>query len=123
MNADKLFTLRVTGQYRGEPGIIIHAFDAPNRYPGGTHGGIDIEVRQGGKVIFERGFLYCGVSFFAGHSIDGKAAKEAVLSAVAMKPGDTDPDYFDGYTEAQLEWARANGEYLSLVALERYGER
>lgn len=52
-------------------------------------------------------------------STDGPEARALTLSLFGMKPWDTDADYFDGYTTEQLEWARSNGEYLSMLATER----
>lgn len=99
--------------------IVIHAYDANRTDPNTGHMRIDAELRQGGKVIFGRGDTYCAVNRWT--AIDSDAAKALVLSLFAMKPGDTDPDYFASYTPEQLEWASANGEYLSMVAEERYG--
>jgi hypothetical protein len=53
-------------------------------------------------------------------SIDGTYAKEAVVSAVAMKPGDTDREYFEKYTKLQLAWATAFGEQLDMEKQNRY---
>ena len=36
-----------------------------------------------------------------------------------MKPGDTDDEYFGGYSPEQLAWAEDNGEWLALLASER----
>ena len=102
-----LFTLRVR-LYNDEPQIVIHAFDA-GRTHYHTHSRIDVEVRHGGKVIFPRGQLYCGIP----GTIDGIAARELVLSLVSMKPGDTDEEYFAGYTPAQLDWATKHGEAIA----------
>jgi hypothetical protein len=55
--------------------------------------------------------------------MDGDGAKELVSSLIAMKPGDTDKEYFDNYTSEQLEWARQNGEYLSMLAEDRYNKQ
>lgn len=44
--------------------------------------------------------------------IDSDRALRALLGFLTLKPGDTDPDYFDGYTEAQLEFARGDAEQL-----------
>jgi hypothetical protein len=129
MNHDPalLFTLRVRLYRDDSRMIVIRAYDAthgpgdgmPGR-PIGPHGHhpIDIEVRHGGKVIFPRGFLRCGVNAYT--SIDGIEAKELVMSAVAMKPDDTDEDYFAGYTPDQLAWAEAHGEALSCERDARY---
>jgi hypothetical protein len=41
-------------------------------------------------------------------------ADATVLAFLSLKPGDTDPEYFEGYTLEQLAFARAEGENLSL---------
>lgn len=112
--SDLLFTLRVT--YRDEPMIVIRAWEIGFQEP--NHTRLDVEVKQGGKVIFEKGFLYCGIP--SQESIDGDAAKECVLSLVAMAPGDTDREYFENYTPEQLEWVSAHGEELRYEADRRY---
>lgn len=110
-----LFELRVK-PWANEPTIIIRAFDANENEPGywGVAAArIDVEVRQGGQVVFPRGSLWIGTPR-AGHwSLDGDEAREAVLACVAMRLGDTDADYFDHYTPTQLDWASRNGEALS----------
>jgi len=70
------------------------------------------------RLIFKRGQTWCGIPGHA--SIDGKYAKEAVLSTLAMKPGDTDADYFADYTETQLDFAREFGETLDCEKSHRY---
>ena len=113
-SVDKLFTLKIN--VGKDPVIVIHAFEG--EWQSGNHTKIDVEVRQGGKVVFPRGTLYCGIP---GHSsIDGNYAKEAVLSLVAMKPGDTDREYFADYTPEQLEWAERYGDDLSAIGQLRY---
>lgn len=75
-----------------------------------------VEVREGGKIIFPKGQLYCALH----GSSDGIRARELVLSLVAMKPGDTDADYFADYTPEQLEWAEAHSDDISMVRESRY---
>ena len=67
-----------------------------------------------GKVIFE------GADFASSplHADDSSQTVAALLSFLALRPGDTDREYFDRYTPEQLDWARANGEQLSLLAYE-----
>lgn len=113
---DHLFTLRVRA-FVGEPMIIIHAYDANHRDSTG-HNRIDVEVKQGGKVIFKRGDTWCATA--AHTSIDGTEAKELVMGLVAMKPGDTDDDYFKGYSAEQLAWANKYGEHLDCERQFRY---
>lgn len=75
-----------------------------------------VEVRHGSTVVFPKGQLTC-----APHGTsDGIAAKELVMSLVAMRPGDTDADYFRDYTPEQLAWCQAHGEALSIEREARY---
>jgi hypothetical protein len=113
---DHLFTLRLR-LLRGEPSIVIRAFDA-NVTDKTGHCRIDVEVRHGGAVIFPRGALWCGVS--RGTTVDGVDARELVLATIGMKPGDTDADYFASYTPEQLAWAEKYGEDISYERERRY---
>jgi len=113
---DFLFTLRVC-VFASEPLVVVNAFegrDAGRGRMGDRHNRIDVEVRQGGRVVFPRGALYCGLPTFK--SIDGPDARELVLSLVAMKPGDTDADFFAHYTPEQLAWAERHGDGVSYAA-------
>ena len=113
---DYLFTLRVC-VFASEPLVVVNAFegrDAGRGRMGDRHNRIDVEVRQGGRVVFPRGALYCGLPTFK--SIDGPDARELVLSLVAMKPGDTDADFFAHYTPEQLAWAERHGDGVSYAA-------
>lgn len=113
-----LFELRIPGQYRGEPDIYIRAWDRPSPADNPTHHSyLDCELRQGGKVVFPRGATWCGVNQWT--NTDGPEARALCLALFGMKPGDTDDDYFASYTQDQLEWAKRNGEYLSMLASER----
>lgn len=111
--ADFLFTLRVC-VFASEPLVVINAFEGQARVVGGSHNQIDVEVRQGGRVVFPRGALYCGLPSF--RSVDGPHARELVLSLVAMKPGDTDDDFFANYTPEQLAWVDRNADGVSYAA-------
>src|SRR5580693_4288120 len=95
--------------------VTIHAFDGGFQAP--NHNRIDVEVRMGGKTVFPRGATYCGLT--QGFSVDGIHAKELVLSLIAMKPGDTDNEYFASYTPEQIEFAETFGEDLNMYRLDR----
>lgn len=113
-----LFELRVPGRLHSDPMIIIRAFELPQDWEGRTP--MTLEVRQGGKVIFPRGDLWGSVNAWT--AIDGDKAKEHALFMASLKPGDTDEEAFEGYTEEQKDWCSTNGEYLSLIREARYGE-
>ena len=77
---------------------------------------MEYEVKHGKDVIFPRGTLYGAVH----GASDGIRAKEHALACVEMKPGDTDADYFAGYTPEQLEWVAAHGDAISMIRSDRY---
>ncbi len=111
--------------------LVVTAWDDNVRMGSCHHQQIDVEAallwydgvhkRKRRTVIFPKGSTWCGLP--VGKCTDSDDAKELVLSLLAMRPGDTDSDYFASYTPEQLEFATSYGEELSLVALDRYGER
>lgn len=53
------------------------------------------------------------------HQPGSDAAVAAILSFMALGEGDTDSDFFDSYTPAQLEWRNSNRrEELSMIVTE-----
>jgi hypothetical protein len=112
-----LFKLRVPGAQKGDPSIMVEARDSGERYLLDGRTKILVRVVQGRKEVFPLGQLYCGVG--AGQTDDGPEARAHALFLVSMKPGDTDEEYFDGYSPEQLTWAEHNGEWLSLLVHER----
>ncbi len=64
---------------------------------------LSYELKDGRKVIFSGGD-------FAGspmHADDSLETVAALLSFLTLKPGDTDREYFDAYTEAQMDWCQS----------------
>jgi hypothetical protein len=117
--SDPAFTLRVR-PFRSAAdarAIMIRAYD--DLVPGWDSAGrvrLTVEVRHGGEVIFPKGQLTCALHAES----DGIKAKELVMGLVAMKPGDTDRDYFADYTPAQLAWCEQYGEAIDLERMVRY---
>lgn len=117
--SDPAFTLRVR-LYRPEhdPRLItITAYD--DLVPGWDPAGrvrLTCEVRHGSTVVFPKGQLTCALHAAS----DGIGAKELVMALVAMRPGDTDADYFADYTPEQLAWVTEHGEALSCEREARY---
>jgi hypothetical protein len=112
MNANIAFKQHIK---TSEGTIIIRGYD--NQWPR-----IDLSVSLNGKTVFDVGTLWFRGPAYNPWPSDSKQSKRTAIECVAMKPGDTDREYFDGYTEAQLQFAEKYGEYLSMIAIDRYGE-
>ena len=97
----------------GDATIRINAFDGMVK--SGSHNRIDIEVRQGTKVIFPKGQLYCGLP--RSKNLRGNDAKELVLSLLSIECGDADD------TEEQKEWSRKYSEHISCIRQQRYCDK
>jgi len=66
-----------------------------------------------GKLIFEGTDFGCPKH----QAVDSDWAVTELLCWMSLRPGDTDSEYFDRYTEAQMEWCRADRcEWLSCYA-------
>lgn len=120
-----VFTLRVRLPVKGS--VYIRAYEGPvcSRY---GHTRLFCELSSFNPAgmglwtkLFPRSDFYVGIP--SHQCIDSDDAKECVLSLFALKPGDTDDEFFEHYTPEQLAFVEENGEWLSYVAGERYGER
>lgn len=73
------------------------------------------KLRDGGRLVF-RGEDFCGTPMYVS---GGNESVAALLSFLALQPGDTDREYFDAYTPQQMEWATSGrAEELSMIAME-----
>lgn len=127
---DRLFSLRLA--LREGVRVEVRAFDMAQfdtetgkRITSETHHAITYEVvlfQNGGReVVWSPGQSWVGMP---GHqTIDGRAAKEAILHAVSMKPGDTDEDFFADWTGAQRSFGETWGEEIGLISEERFGAK
>lgn len=105
---DTLFTLSPL------PGIVITAFDAGCDSRGGVKYRATVTL-DGVEVFPIDGPIYGAFSPL--WPCDDVQAQAHVLSHVGMKPGDTDTDFFEGYTDTQLAFAETYGESLALEAM------
>ena len=55
------------------------------------------------------------------HAIDSDDAVASLLGFLALRPGDTDSEYFDDYTPEQIEYTEQHAEALNLAAGNRFG--
>ena len=69
---------------------------------------------RNGAVLFE-GEDFCGSPM---HADDSDETLRALLGFLTLKPGDTDRDYFDDYTEDQMDFAQTDAEALAVYAME-----
>jgi hypothetical protein len=80
-----------------------------------------------------RGQSYIGYRFYHGtelifsgedfsgspmHADDSDATVASLLHFLSLRPGDTDQEYFESYTQRQLEWCQEFGEELGYLAHE-----
>ena len=58
-----------------------------------------------------------------GHEcIDSDAAMRGLLSFLTLRPGDTDSEYFEAYTDEQRAFCAKHAEALAMAAYDRFGE-
>lgn len=80
------------------------------------------EKPQLGYEFFDRSYglspIFSGTDFRPSplHAVDSDATAAALLSFLSLRPGDTDADYFAGYTPRQLDWRDARAEELFFIA-------
>lgn len=52
------------------------------------------------------------------HAVDSDEATRGILAFLTLRPGDTDSEYFEGYTEAQHAFAESHAETVSMYTLD-----
>ena len=115
-----------TGTYdnRGTSRITIRAVQFRDRQCKDEHFGFPCSESTHRKpirnVIWKEGQTWFCPS--PSQSDDGKQAKKLATELVAIRPGDTDPEFFKDYTADQLHFANYYGEELSCLAMMRYGD-
>ena len=57
------------------------------------------------------------------HAIDSDETLAGIMGFLTLRPGDTDPEYFEGYTEAQLDYCSQHAEALACEVSRRFGDR
>ena len=97
--------------YRTGPTFRLTMFDAVSSWPR-TRVPYRLTMHDGRTppvVLFE------GDDFGPGpmHAIDSDASVRALMVFLTLRPGDTDPDYFDAYTDAQRRFCELHAESLA----------
>jgi len=68
--------------------------------------------RDRGTLIFEGDDFFCSPM----HAIDSLDCVYSLLGFLSLRPGDTDSEYFDGYTPEQMAWCQSGrAEWLSCL--------
>ncbi len=67
-----------------------------------------------GTVLFEGSDFACSPMI----CVDSDDCLRSLLGFLTLKPGDTDRDYFDNYTPAQMAFAEGPAESLSLWSMD-----
>lgn len=94
-------------------GFRLSLYDCGKR-EGGAFGRAYLSYRlsDNGRTIFTGNDFGCSPC----HAIDSMQTVYSLLSFLSLRPGDTDREYFDGYTPEQLEWRDSGrAEELSYI--------
>ena len=75
------------------------------------------ELKHNGEVLFTGEDFSCSPM----HCIDSDACVNSLMTFLCLSPGDTDAEYFAGYTEAQLDFARVDAPNLRAYLTDRCG--
>lgn len=67
-----------------------------------------------GEVIFQGEDYHCSPC----HAPDSDASVYELLSFFALRPGDTDPDYFKNYTRKQRQFRDKYADELNLLVID-----
>lgn len=115
--SDKLRTVRFRPYLRGKgPTFTLHTY-----YLGGDRIGYELLQHENRRTVV----LFSGADFRPSpmHAIDSDDSVAALMSFLTLRPGDTDREYFDNYTNVQREYCGSHAEALSSAVYCRFGDR
>lgn len=81
--------------------LVGYRLTMHNRFPAGH--------RMHPWVVFEGEDFGCSPM----HAIDSDETLAGIMSFLTLRPGDTDREYFEDYTEAQLDYCSQHAEALA----------
>jgi hypothetical protein len=103
------------------PTFHLYLYDVGLRRPDGKDA-IGYKLTQSHKrrvsTLFEGSDIGCSPL----HAIDSDETVNSVMSFLTLRPGDTDSEYFDGYTAAQKDCCEQHAEALSTAVSVWFGE-
>ena len=102
------------------PTFILVTWDLHKQVEGHSYIGYELSMHQNKKKII----LFQGHDFGNSplHCIDSNASILSLMGFLTLRPGDTDEDYFQEYTQIQLDYCEQHAEYLSNEVTNRFGE-
>ncbi len=98
-------------------------WDCQRAYRGGPQWqiGYRLVLREPGKapvVLFEATDFGCSPC----HAIDSNKCVASLMGFLTVRRGDTDSEYFEAYTQAQLDFAEQYAESLGAEVDYRFGD-
>lgn len=102
------------------PTFALTLWDADDR-PDGRYGlRYRLNMLEGSKseTLFEGSDFGCSPL----NATDSDETVAALMGFLTLRPGDTDADYFDDYTDAQKEYCEQHAETLGCEVSCRFGE-
>lgn len=97
-----------------EGDFTLLLWDTNTRVASGPQERLAYEFYHKGELIFSGADYGCSPM----HAVDSDECLAALLSFLALRPGDTDREHFADYTPRQLAFAMEHGEELSMLAIE-----
>ncbi len=93
------------------PRFTLHLWDTRTMMENKCRLAYRLSMHEHGKsiVLFEGGDYGCSPL----HAIDSDEACAGIMGFLTLRPGDTDAEYFDDYSPAQMEYAEQHAEALS----------
>ena len=122
MQRESFLTRTVIEPYRNGPSFVLTMWDATWNDRGGLPRSNVMPQHPCGYMLVQRGrgVIFTGEDYGCSpmHAIDSEDCVRGLLGFLCLRPGDTDAEYFETYTEDQLVFAAEHGETLSLYTLD-----
>jgi len=116
MNENETLRLIIMRPYRRGPVFSLRTWDTGRTDRRGSSI-IGYRLLMDGRALFEGADFRCSPM----DADDSDASMAALMSFLTLRPGDTDQEYFENYTQDQLEYCDQHAEALSCYCAGRFG--
>ncbi len=76
------------------------------------------EPNKTSMVLFDGSDFHCSPMY----AIDSDECVNSLMNFLTLRPGEADKEYFDAYTDTQLDYCNNHAESLSCIVHDRFGD-
>ena len=107
------------------PSFTLSLYDTHERHDNKWRLAYKLTLCDPAHMSARNQLVFSGRDFFCSplHAVDSDETVAAIMNFLTLRPGDTDPEYFDNYKPHQVRFCEQHAEYLAAEVENRFGAK